>query len=473
MRRLLLSLVLAFSNADISLQNVLAPRTTSGSALNHDATPIPTPTEQPCASYGPELKRRDAESIAPNICGWFSGVRNDVWTYDNPTYTCYWQSDFHVIGSQLPVQTSCVEQVDLSSCTACSGDDVLKCSSINPFCATFFYGSDYSAYMCATETGISYTLQSTPDGFTAPIAFPVYTGKRGISTGIQYPIGYPSESRTITTSGYSTPPSTDLPSSDSPSADLPSSTPTNSFLDPSTTSSKGNSSGGPSGSSKSTPVGAIVGGVIGGVFVIAFVVGIILFFVLRSRRNSQNNLAPPLHQPPQNGLGDPQANPYPPMQQYYPPPGNPQGVFVPQGNPTQPGFAPGLQQNQHTPPQQHPANPELDSHQINQQGFNQGVVAHIQPNQHTPSPLQPNAPELHGNHGISPSELPQNQSAIPQQQPTAPELYGNQPLVNQGASPSELYQPPNSFPQQQPTQPELESRPANQAYHGSNIHEAP
>jgi hypothetical protein len=161
------------------------------------------------------------------------------------------------------------------------------------------------------------------------------------------------------------------------------------------------------------------------------------------------------------------------MQQYYPPPGNPQGVFVPQGNPTQLGFAPDLQQNQHTPPPQHPANPELDSHQINQQGFNQGAVSHIQPNQHTPSPQQPNAPELHGNHGISPSELPQNQSAILQQQPTAPELYGNQPHVNQGASPSELYQPPNSFPLQQPTQPELESRPANQAYHGSNIHEAP
>lgn len=126
------------------------------------------------------------------------------------------------------------------------------------------------------------------------------------------------------------------------------------------------------------------------------------------------------------------------MQQYYPPPGIPLGVFVPQGNPTQPGFAP-----------------------------------HLQQNQHTPSPQQPNAPELHGNHGISPSELPQNQSAIPQQQPAAPELYGNQPRVNQGASPSELYQPPHFFPQQQPTQPELESRPANQAYHGSNIHEAP
>ena len=46
-------------------------------------------------------------------------------------------------------------------------------------------------------------FRSTPDGITGPIAFPVYTGERGISTGIQYPSGYPSESRTIETSAYS------------------------------------------------------------------------------------------------------------------------------------------------------------------------------------------------------------------------------------------------------------------------------
>lgn len=207
-----------------------------------------------------------------------------------------------------------------------------------------------------------------------------------------------------------------------------------------------------------------------------------LFFVIRSRRNKQNNLGPSPHQPPQNGFGNSQINPYPPMQQYYPQPNNPQGEFVPRANP-----------NQHAFPPQQLTNPELDSRLVNQQAFTQGAVSHIQPNQHTPSPQHPTAPELHSNQlnvsqGISPSKLSQNQSAIPQQQPTAPELQGNQPSFGQGESPSELYQnQPAAVPQQQLTQSELDSRPVNQAYQqvfvsngqspqmrdDSRIHEAP
>ncbi|KFZ16760.1 hypothetical protein V502_04926 [Pseudogymnoascus sp. VKM F-4520 (FW-2644)] len=454
----------------MSFQNVLAPRTTSGSPLGHDATPIPTPTEAPCASNGSELRRRAAESIPPNICGWFPGARGDMWTYKDPTLTCYWNSDFNIVGNALPVQTACVDGAELNSCSTCSGD-VLKCSSTASYCATFLYGLSYNAYMCVTESGIRYTLQSTPDGMTGPIAFPVYTGKRGISTGIQDPSGYPIESRTIETDSLPSPSSTDSPTSTptGPSTDSPTSTPTSSFLDPSTTPSK-------KASSTSAPVGAIVGGVVGGVFFIALVVGIVLFFVIRSRRNKQNNLSPPPHQPPQNGFGNPPVNPYPPIQQYYPQPNNPQP------NP-----------NQHAFPPQQLTNPELDSRLVNQQGFTQGAVSHIQPNQHTPSPQHPTAPELHSNQlnvsqGISPSELSQNQSAIPQQQPTAPELQGNQPNFGQGGSPSELYQnQPAAVLQQQPTQSELDSRPVNQAYQqvfasnrqspqmrdNSRIHEAP
>ena len=224
-----------------------------------------------------------------------------------------------------------------------------------------------------------------------------------------------------------------------------------------------------------------MGGVIGGVFLIAFVVGIVLFFVIRSRRNNQNNLARPSQMPPQIGLGNPQVNlyPYPPTQQYYPPPNNPQGAFAPQANPNQYAF---------------PPNPELNPNHANQQGFNQAAVSHIPPNQNTPSPQQPTTLELHSNqlnlsHGVSTSKLSQNQSAIPQQQPAGPELYGNQPSFGQGTTPSELYQsPPAAVPQQQPTHPELDSRPANQAYlqqgfvsdgqppqmrGSSGIHEAP
>lgn len=304
---------------------------------------------------------------------------------------------------------------------------------------------------------------------TAPIAFPVFTGRRGISTGIQYPSDYPIESRTIPTSSYESTESIES----TESTDSPISTPTNSLFDPSTTPSK-------EASSKSTPVGAIVGGVIGGVFLIALIAGIVFFLVIYSRRKNQN-LAQPSHQPPQDGFGNPQVNPHPTMQQYYPPPNNPQGAFVPQAIPIQHG----------SPPQQ-PENRE--EYMVNQQGFNQVAVSHIQPNQHTPSPQQPTAPELHGNQlnanqGLYPSELPQNQSAVPQQQPTALELHGNQTNFGEGPSPSELYQDqPTAVSQQQSIQTELDSRPANQAYlqqvfasngqhpqmrDGSNIHEAP
>ncbi|KFZ02389.1 hypothetical protein V501_09579 [Pseudogymnoascus sp. VKM F-4519 (FW-2642)] len=369
MRHLLLSLALAFSNADMSLQNVLATRTTSSSGLSHNATPIPTPTEAPCSNNGYKLERRAGLYSTPRrICGWFSGTSVVAWQYNDAFATCFFNSDVKIVGNGVPFQTSCVDGAQLStgSCTTCFGS-VLECSSTASFCETYFYGSDYFAYGCGTESGISHILQTTPDGMTDPIAFLIYTGERGISIGVQYPSDYPSESRTIETSSYSLPSSTE-------STDSSASTPTSPLLDPSTTPNK-------EATSKSAPVGAIVGGVIGGVFLIALIVGIVLFLVIYSRRKKQN-LAPPQHQAPQNGFGNPQVNQYPPMQQY-PPPNNPEGGFVPQTNPNQHGFLP-----------QQPANPELNPNIVNPQGFNQGAVSHIQPNQHTPPPQHPTNPEL-------------------------------------------------------------------------------
>lgn len=129
-------------------------------------------------------------------------------------------------------------------------------------------------------------------GFTSPIAFPVYTGAKGISTGTQYPAGY---STPLLDSGSSSSTNTESNSVSYITA-VSSGTP-----------SKSNPS---QHRGSSAPIGPIVGGVIGGLVFISLIVGLIVYFaVIRRRRERRAGL----------GLGQGQGQPQ------QPPPGFPPG----------------------------------------------------------------------------------------------------------------------------------------------------
>lgn len=315
---------------------------------------------------------------------------------------------------------------------------------------------------------------------TDVINFPIYTGINGISTGTQYPLGYPTPTDTGTT--MRTTPSESAPTDlNSLSSSNPLST--SSSTPPSTTSSTSNS--------KSVPVGAIVGGVIGGVAVIAIFAFAVIFFVVRSRRQRQGSI--PSHQLPQGKFGNSGPNSLPPMQLYHDP--STQAYNQPSGFP-QGGLAPHLLPNQQI-------KPELDSHTVNQAGVVQGVSVspslQNQPTPPPPPPQQPTQPELDSF----------NRPALPQQQPIQPELDSrNQPAFSlQHPIQSELdshsqmtlpqyqpvsgeldshtqsdmrqgaYQQPNqtALPHYQPSQAELEhpNRGPQQLGHNAGIYEAP
>ncbi|CAI7665027.1 unnamed protein product [Penicillium pancosmium] len=132
-----------------------------------------------------------------------------------------------------------------------------------PYCATFTYGADYRSFVCMSEKDVEYQLEPYWEGFSDPIAFPVYTGSSGISTGTQYPVGYStSVSSTSSDSNFGT-------STDSRST---------------STTAEGNTGSSSDHGDSSAPIGAIVGGVIGGLALISLIVGVIIFFVCRGRR---------------------------------------------------------------------------------------------------------------------------------------------------------------------------------------------
>lgn len=171
-----------------------------------------------------------------------------------------------------------------------------------PYCVTFTYGSDYLSFVCSEQEGIEFQMEPYWSGFSDPIAFPVYTGSNGISTGTQYPPGYPTPSSTS---------SDVLPSSTSDSISNPISS----------TAGSGSSTPGHNGSKQhgsSTPVGAIVGGVIGGLALISLVVGVIVFFAIIRPRHRRALAQPQYYQPSPQG---------PPQ---YLPPGNPPMAPAPQ-----------------------------------------------------------------------------------------------------------------------------------------------
>lgn len=176
-------------------------------------------------------------------------------------------------------------------------------------------------------------------GFSEPIAFPVYTGSNGVSTGTQYPPGY-------STTGATT------ANSDSDSK--------------STSSSQGNAASSTSGSDptnhrdNSTPVGAIVGGVIGGLALIGLFTGAIVYFaVVRPRKQREAQ----------------------------PGPQDPPNYTSPPNQPLKTGFSPQNVVSQYPSPQSYPQNPAMQ--QV--PGYEYGTQFH-RPDLASPGELSVNQP---------------------------------------------------------------------------------
>ncbi|KAF9890852.1 hypothetical protein FE257_005428 [Aspergillus nanangensis] len=294
----------------VLLSDAFAPKTASpvaGSGLYIDNAPLPT--EAPVE----KLEKRAVVNISPNICGWFSGSTIGgepvLWSYYNTATTCFWNSDYKIVGDDYPIKTTCVEDGSQNV-----GSNVLQCQ-------------DYRAYVCASSSGLRYQMEPTYDGFTTPIAFPTFTGSDGISVGTQYPGDSPTP--TSSTSSESTSSST---SSDfSSSTDSSSSSPTSS-----------SSAASDKLKSKSVPVGPIVGGVIGGLAVVGIIACAIIFMVIRSRKRNNANVPPQPNaenQPPTSDMQktdafQPGAEPFQPGagQFGYPPQFQSHGVPPPGAN---------------------------------------------------------------------------------------------------------------------------------------------
>ncbi|KAJ5280966.1 hypothetical protein N7478_006338 [Penicillium angulare] len=186
------------------------------------------------------------------------------------------------------------------------------------YCVTISYSADYDSYVCSEDEGVEYQLEPYWSGISNLIAFPIYTGSNGVSTGTQYPPGYPTPTSTTQTHETST-------SSDSNSASA------SSFDQTVATSltSRPNSS---QKSKPAAPIGAIVGGVVGGLVVASLCVAAIIFLLIRNRKHRQEQ---------ERQIG--------PGLQYFPPqlpkPGS-DGQYSSMGN----------------PPAQPPAYPNLNSH---------------------------------------------------------------------------------------------------------------
>ncbi|KAJ5988100.1 hypothetical protein N7481_003310 [Penicillium waksmanii] len=112
-------------------------------------------------------------------------------------------------------------------------------------------------------------------GFTSPIAFPVYTGAKGVSTGTQYPAGYSTPSSTTSDSDSGSGSSADSNSNSASYIMAHSSGTAVSNI----SQHRGNS----------TPVGSIVGGVIGGLVFISLSVGVSVYFADSSERKESRS----------------------------------------------------------------------------------------------------------------------------------------------------------------------------------------
>ncbi|BCS24827.1 uncharacterized protein APUU_41271A [Aspergillus puulaauensis] len=248
MASFILCFVLALLSPAFSLQPHNSPPKTTSTA---DAEPGPSPTEPPLLE-----KRADFDDVPPNICGWFSGAGYDTrWSYDNPQITCFWNSDYKILGrpeDQVPAITTCIEDGN-------AGISTLRCSSDTPYCLTVIYEPDYYGWFCTDTPDVTWTMEPTWSGMQSPILFPIYTGSKGISTGTQYPPGYQNSQRTSTVDSAGEPSDTDT----------------------------GTDTGSDTASS-SVPVGAIVGGVVGGLAAIGIFAFAVIYLLIHSRRKRSN-----------------------------------------------------------------------------------------------------------------------------------------------------------------------------------------
>lgn len=142
------------------------------------------------------------------------------------------------------------------------------------------YGTDYLDYICSETPGVTLYLESTYAGMTDPIAFPIYTGSNGISTGVQYPPGY---SIPITTTSDTT---------STASTSSPISISTTSVVG--TTHTSASSSSGASSSNSALSPGAKAGTGIGAVVVGLLLIAILLYHLRRrGAQNLYNNTSVP------------------------------------------------------------------------------------------------------------------------------------------------------------------------------------
>lgn len=53
----------------------------------------------------------------------------DVWRYNDPAATCFYNSDVNIVGDRAPFQTTCVNGAELSAgpCITCSGSVLEWC----------------------------------------------------------------------------------------------------------------------------------------------------------------------------------------------------------------------------------------------------------------------------------------------------------------------------------------------------------
>jgi hypothetical protein len=146
-----------------------------------------------------------------------------------------------------------------------------------PYCGTILYPSGYQGHAnCQPSSGVIVNVDFTYTGLTQPIDIPIYTGAKGISTGTQYPPGYPTP---VTVSAAA---STTTEAGGLIITEAGGSTITAASGSIVTSTSAGSS----------TPVGAIAGGaiaggVIGGLALVGLIALAAVFLWLRPRKQSR------------------------------------------------------------------------------------------------------------------------------------------------------------------------------------------
>ncbi|KAI9803806.1 MAG: hypothetical protein M1825_001686 [Sarcosagium campestre] len=250
-------------------------QTPEGNLPNAQIAKFPEPTKAPNPRFGLEMMKRAASIVDPAICGWEEGDPDAPYTDPNlPGSTCYFDTDLNVVGYTYSITrlgfvgmfTTCQDYLSRvgKSCGISCSSNTLLCDTINPYCETAYFPSGFSRYTCATSSSITKSFALTYSGQETAIAFPRFSGNKGISFGTQEPSG-------ASSSESSSGPDESASASGTSAAETASS-------------AKPTKTDGGDDKSSSTPIGAIVGGAIGGVVIIAVAATVIAWLIIRSRR---------------------------------------------------------------------------------------------------------------------------------------------------------------------------------------------